>query len=147
YENLAVMLQRANVREAGYRVRLAPQGKGSRTGAADEGSQWGKLPEPDGAGGRPSGGAPLDSYPAYDLPPMPHLGRLQSEVEHRVFHDFLEHGHSRYERPLEGGYYQQVERELREVERSAPAEPVDEQVLQQQRMQYREVTAVDRPAR
>lgn len=147
YENLTVMLQRANVREAGYRVRLAPQGKSSRPGALDEGSQWGKLPEPDGAGGRPSGGAPLDHYPAYDLPPMPHLGRLQSEVEHRVFHDFLEHGHSRYERPLEGGYYQQVERELREVERSAPAEPIDEQVLQQERMQYREVTAVDRPAR
>ncbi|HEX5737722.1 MAG TPA: DUF1631 family protein, partial [Hydrogenophaga sp.] len=148
YENLAVMLQRANVREAGYRVRLSPQGKSPRAAGADadEGSQWGRLSEQDGAGARPSGGSPLE-YPSYDLPPMPHLGRLQSEVEHRVFHDFLEHGHSRYERPLEGGYYRQVERELQEVERSAPTEPIDEQMVQEQRTQYRDVTAVDRPAR
>lgn len=148
YENLAVMLQRANVREAGYRVRLAPEGKASRAAGLEGGSQWGQLAEQDGQGlvGGYSGGAPLES-PAYELPPMAQLGRLQSDVQHQVFHDFLEHGHSRFEQPLERGYYQQVERELQEVERSAPADAIDEQVVQQQRMQYRDVTAVDRPAR
>lgn len=146
YEKLALLLQQANVREAGYRVRLAPDGQGPRAAGGTEGSQWGQLSEQGGANGRHSGGAPLD-YPGHDLPPMSHLGRLQSDVQHRVFHDFLEHDHSRYERPLEGGYYQQVERELQEVERMAPAAPVDERLLQQQRMQYRDVTAVDRPAR
>jgi hypothetical protein len=147
YENLAVMLQRANVREAGYRVRLAPEGsKSMRAPGGQGGSQWGQLSEQDGVGTRQSGAAPLE-YLSHDLPPMQYLGRLHSEVQHRVFHDFLEHGHSRYEQPLEGGYYQQVQRELQEVERSAPIEPIDEQVVQQQRTQYRDVTAVDRPAR
>ncbi len=147
YENLAVMLQRANVREAGYRVRLAPEGKASRSAGLEGGSQWGQLAEQDGGqGSGHSGGAPLES-PGYELPPMSQLGRLQSDVQHRVFHDFLDHGHSHFEQPLEHGYYRQVERELQAVDRSAPQEAIDEQAVQQQRMRYRDVTAVDRPAR
>jgi hypothetical protein len=147
YAQLGVMLQRANVREAGYRVRLSPEGRPSRLSTLPEGSQWGALGEVEGQAPRVPAGYAGHSQPAYEMPPMSQLGRLHSDVQHQVFHDFLEHGHSHFEQPLERSYYRQVERELQDVDLSAPADAVDEEALYLERTQYRDVTAVDRPVR
>lgn len=145
YASLTDMLQRANVREAGYRVRLSPEGALSRPAGLGGGSQWGTP------GAEPQEGGYADPvFPdadGQDLPPMSQLGRLHSGVQRQVFHQFLEQEHQRYEQPLEVSYYRQVERELQEMLEALPVAPRNEQDIYRQRTQYRDVAAVDRPAR
>lgn len=147
YMHLVQMLQRANVREAGYRVRLAPDGAPVRPAGLDAGVRR-DMSVPGGAHHAP--GQPEVEQPvarAAELPPMSQLGRLHSGVQQQVFHQFLEQDSQRFEQPLEVDYYRQVERELEEMRDTLPPAPLDEQALDRQRTQYREVASVDRPAR
>jgi hypothetical protein len=82
-----------------------------------------------------------------DLPAMPQLGRAQSDIDHHVFHDFLERGGARFDAPLAHGYYQAVDEELATIERTAASAMVDLAAQQQVHAEYRSYAAVDRPAR
>jgi len=78
---------------------------------------------------------------------MPQLGRAQSDIDHHVFHDFLERGGARFDAPLAHGYYQAVDEELATIERTAASAMVDLAAQQQVHAEYRSYAAVDRPAR
>jgi hypothetical protein len=103
YERVALILQRANVQEAGYRVRLVDDaGSSTRSGglstrsgglglssrAAGLGvspnSQWQDMSHHVASGQDTPAWASADQ-----LPPMQALGRMQPGVDHQVFHDFL----------------------------------------------------------
>lgn len=157
YERVALILQRANVREAGYRVRLATEGGhstrsgglstrsgslSSRTGdLATHASHWQDLSGPVSLPSRPSW-AMADSLPA-----MPELARLRSNVDHEVFHDFLSQGGSHFDQALTHDYYDQVSEELAAIEAFAAIPVLDESMILEQSTRYRDLPVVDRPAR
>ncbi len=82
-----------------------------------------------------------------DLPAMPQLGRARSDIDHHVFHDFLQRGGARFDAPLAHAYYQAVDDELATIERTAASARVDLAAQQQQHTEYRSYSVVDRPAR
>lgn len=147
YGQLVQTLQQANVREAGYRVRLLPEGVSSRSAGLGPGPQWGP---PGQEGVDPWAASQAEAAQvlnAYGLPPMAQLGRLHSGMQRQGFHEFLEQDHQHYEQPLEQAYYRQVEQELEDMLNALPAAPLDPQALYERRNQYRDLSAVDRPAR
>lgn len=146
YEQLALMLQQANVQEAGYRVRLvadsqpsrySPLSSGGRLDDGTGGSQWATMGTP---------GMHADAPPAMALR-MGDLAREQTPLQHGVMQAFLEGEQGVFEDSLDNAYYEQVRRELTRVDAHAALPMLDEGVLEQQRNQYRDLPVVDRPAR
>lgn len=161
YERVALILQRANVQEAGYRVRLVDDaGASTRSGglstragglglssrAAGLGvspaSQWQEMGYTVGSGQDTPAWASADH-----LPPMQTLARMQPGVDHQVFHEFLNQGGKHFDRHLTPDYYEQVSEELAAIEAFAAIPVLDESMILEQRSQYRDLPVVDRPAR
>jgi hypothetical protein len=160
YERVALILQRANVQEAGYRVRLVDDaGASTRSGglstrsgglglssrAAGLGvsptSQWQEM-------GYATSGQDTPAWASADhLPPMQTLARMQPGVDHQVFHEFLNQGGKHFDRHLTPDYYEQVSEELAAIEAFAAIPVLDESMILEQRTQYRDLPVVDRPAR
>ncbi len=171
YEQIALLLQRNNVREATYRVRLVEEGPSTRGAVlssdnlmewGDATSRWGPLAGAQGAGGGGGGtgrngrsgsgsgggdGAGGMGANGFDLPEMPALARTHSRINHEVFQSFLADTSERFDQPLDDGYFEQVERELERVQASRTLPVLDEVVVQQQRREFQGLPAVDRPAR
>lgn len=160
YPAMAALLRRAHVREAGYRVRLmansAPvvrpgAGASPALNAVNDGHDYGDGGSGGSGGGGGGGGSGTNGSSAWgglgDLPAMPQLGRAQSDIDHQVFHDFLQRGGGRFDAPLAQTYYQAVDEELASIERMAASARVDLAAQQQQHAEYRSYAAVDRPAR
>ncbi len=191
YEKLATMLQKANVGEASYRVRLvadpqasrppAPQsrdmldfdlgdggGMSTRSGGyyggggnyansgyvqdtgfgAPAGGGFGSGGS--GMGGGQGGGSRfggLGTGGGDAMPSMQALGCERSQVSHNVFHDFMRGGDERFEQALTDEYYHQVQQDLERIQANASLPMLDDVVLAEERTQYRNLAAVDRPAR
>jgi hypothetical protein len=161
YERVALILQRANVQEAGYRVRLVEEsgastrsgGLSTRSGAlggssrsaglgGSHASQWQEAGESTRSGHHAPGWASAEQ-----LPPMQTLARMQPGEDHQVFHDFLRHGGQHFDRHLTPDYYEQVSEELAAIEAFAAIPVLDESMILEQQTQYRDLPVVDRPAR
>lgn len=145
YEQLALMLQKANVQEAGYRVRLVADAQPSRYstlssgGRLDDGasrSHWGQL-TPGGQGEAP---------PPMSLR-MGDLAREQTPLQHEVMQAFLAGEQGVFDNSLDNAYYEQVRRELTRVDAQAALPMLDEEAVEQARNQYRDLPVVERPAR
>ncbi len=148
YEQVAVMLQKANVQEAGYRVRLvadfqpsqlAPES--TRSWLEDDARKHAEDPRRDGVtspGGRP--GEPLALR-------MGDLARERSPLQHEVMQAFLGDRQGAFDQPLDNAFYEQVRRELTRVDAFARLPMQDPQALEREHRQRRELPAVDRPAR
>lgn len=135
YARLNAQLQRAQVHEAGYRVRLTSGGGGSGQGRTGQAAG-------EAANGLGTGARAMDS-----LPSLSQLGRLAPPLEQGAFEAFMESGHSHFQQPLGSGYYREVEQALADMDAGQPPAPVDETALEQQRRQHIGLPAVDRPAR
>ncbi|MDO9434565.1 DUF1631 family protein [Hydrogenophaga sp.] len=172
YERVALILQRANVQEAGYRVRLA-EGAGlsqGRTGGGAPSTRSSQLGGPashagglgdsasaaewqdqrahGGGHGGGHGGHGGSSSASFDrLPPMQSLARMQPGVDHQVLHEFLHQGGEQFERHLTPDYYEQVSEELAAIDAFAAIPLLDESMILEQQTQYRDLPVVDRPAR
>ena len=152
YVRLTLVLQRANVQEAGYRVRLLAEAPGA---AARSAAQAARAARAGAAGWSPSGPAPLDpgSDSTRDLHfggfmhDMPQLARLQTPVDNQYLHNFLEKGGQRYEQSLAPEYYEQVSEELAAIEAFAAIPTLDESMVVRRSEQYKALPVVDRPAR
>lgn len=161
YERVALILQRANVQEAGYRVRLVDDaGASTRSGglstrsgglglssrAAGLGvspnSQWQDPGDTGGSGHHAPGWSRGDQ-----LPPMQTLARMQPGEDHQLFHEFLSQGGKHFDRHLTQDYYEQVSEELAAIEAFAAIPVLDESMILEQQTQYRDLPVVDRPAR
>lgn len=148
YEQVALMLQKANVQEAGYRIRLvADVPTPSRMSSLSSG---GRLE--DGMGGSTHWGAyGAASNEMADLPPMSlrmgDLAREQTPLQHDVMQAFLAGEEGVFGARLDNSYYEQVRRELARVDAHAALPQLDEVVIERERTQYRDLPVVDRPAR
>ncbi|MFP5466335.1 MAG: DUF1631 family protein [Gammaproteobacteria bacterium] len=147
YEQVALKLQQANVQEAGYRVRLVADAPVSRlstlssSGRLEDGqggSQWGRLATP--GDGTTTAAAPMALH-------MGELAREQSALQHDVMQAFLAGEQSAFNDQLDNAYYEQVLRELTRVDAHGGRSRVDEEAIERQRNQYRDMPVVDRPAR
>ena len=146
YEQLALMLQRANVQEASYRVRLVADPQASKPAPHPrrdlldfEFTPGGVAYEPDRAQ------ANADTM---WLPPMADLARTAPMLDHDLMQQFLEQGGSTFDQPLDPTYYRALERERAALQAQARVLPVlDERVIEEERTRFRELPAVDRPVR
>jgi hypothetical protein len=141
YEQLALRLQQANVQEAGYRIRLVddPQASPGKAPARRDplnGDAQTLAPAAAGSGEQRE-----------PLPPMTALAGTQTRLDHRVFHDFLSERGDRFEQALDSGYYEQLAREQRVAQAQADLPLLDEVVVDRERVQFRGLPVVDRPAR
>lgn len=148
YEQVAQMLQKANVQEAGYRVRLVADFQPSQL-APESTRSWledghGRLAE-ERARDTPSGperqtGDPLALR-------MGDLARERSPLQHEVMQAFLGDRQGAFDQPLDNAFYEQVRRELTRVDAFARLPTQDPQALEREHRQRRELPAVDRPKR
>ena len=146
YEQVALMLQRANVQEASYRIRLvADVPSSSKMSPLSSG---GRLEEGMGATHWGGYGAPPE---AAEVPParlrMGDLAREQTPLQHEVMQAFLAGEEGVFGARLDNSYYEQVRRELARVDAHAALPQLDEVVIERERNQYRDLPVVDRPAR
>ena len=141
YEQLALRLQQANVQEAGYRIRLVddPQASPGSAPARRDLLNWDAQTLAPTAAGSGEQSEPL--------PPMTSLAGAQTRLDHRVFHDFLAERGDRFEQALDSGYYEQLTREQRIAQAQADLPLLDEVVVDRERVQFRGLPVVDRPAR
>lgn len=167
YLSATEQLRRANVAEAGYRVRLtvdAP-GAGARPAARFQGGPgdgfgggsgggWGDgtaaTGQGPGAGGTTGGGGFSGDDAAAilrNLPAMPLLARPQTAIQNHVFHEFLNQGAHEYDQALPQGYYQAVDDELAAIEHAAASAGPEDSAMQRLEADYRELPVVDRPVR
>lgn len=146
YEQVALMLQRANVQEASYRIRLvADTPSSSKMSPLSSG---GRLE--DGMGAMPWGGhgAPPEAAEAPSMSlRMGDLAREQTPLQHEVMQAFLSGEEGVFGARLDNSYYEQVRRELARVDAHAALPQLDEVVIERERNQYRDLPVVDRPAR
>lgn len=148
YEQVAQMLQKANVQEAGYRVRLvadfqpsqlAPES--TRSWLEDDARKHAEDRRREGMGS-PGGwaGEPMALR-------MGDLARERSPLQHEVMQAFLGDRQGAFDQPLDNAFYEQVRRELTRVDAFARLPVQDPQALEREHRQRRELPAVDRPAR
>jgi hypothetical protein len=164
YEQIALLLQRANVQEAGYRIRLvedAEPGRGSGFTPIEMdqiGSGWG---EP-GSGAGPGAGAGSPAAPgsgrglaagaaAAGAPGAPvsmqALGQIRSPLGGTVYQAFLQGRSAAFDAPLDPDFYDQVGQALAQVDAGVEQEPPDDEALAREQTRYQDLPAVDRPAR
>lgn len=137
YEQLASMLQHANVQEAGYRIRLMTE-SATLAGAASTSTGAGQPPQPGQDNQHPAAPWSMD---------MRDLARPQTALPRDVLQSFLDAEHSDFDHPLDTDYYEQVREELHAVNAQARAPRPSKQALAQERLRYRDVACVDRPTR
>lgn len=144
YENLALMLQRANVQEASYRVRLVADPQATRPAQPKRDLlDFGFTP-----GGQATGAAPAQPEPAHPfMPAMADLARAHPTLDHDVMQQFLQHGGEEYEQALNEQYFRQLDREMAAVKAEASLPVLDDAVLEEERTRFRDLPVVDRPAR
>ena len=155
YARLTLVLQRANVQEAGYRVRLLAEAPGAAARSAASAARSARGPGPAATEWNPSGQAPLEyrgdstgeAHFGDYVPDMPQLARLQTPVDNQYLHNFLERGGQRYEQTLAPEYYEQVSEELAAIEAFAAIPTLDESMVVRRSEQYKALPVVDRPAR
>ena len=143
YADIARMLQQARVQEAGYRIRLvadsAPGTHPSTRGWLDEGQT--------GEAGGPSQVAGHDPPPPPASLRMKDLAKAQTPLPHEVLQAFMAGRPGVFDQRLDNAYYEQVRQELNHVDVLAKLPQPGVAELQAQRLRYRELPAVDRPAR
>lgn len=145
YEQVALMLQRANVQEASYRIRLVDDPEAGRQASS---SGFAPVDAPHAGGGRNADGAEgTDGHGLDAEGGMKALGRSQSRIGSSVFQAFLSDPKASFGGPLDQGFYDQVDQELRQVSASAGSSVPDDTVIQREQARYRNLPAVDRPAR
>ncbi|MDD3784731.1 MAG: DUF1631 family protein [Hydrogenophaga sp.] len=146
YEQVALMLQRANVLEASYRIRLVADSPSSSRMAPL--SSGGRLE--DGAGVT-SWGSEGSLHERPELPPMSlrmgDLAREQTPLQHEVMRAFLSDEDGVFDARLDNSYYEQVRRELARVDAQAALPQLDEVVIERELNRYRDLPVVERPAR
>lgn len=155
YARLTLVLQRANVQEAGYRVRLLAEAPGAAARSAASAARASRGVGPAATEWHPSGQAPLEyrgdstgeAHFGDHVPDMPQLARLQTPVDNQHLHNFLERGGQRYEQTLAPEYYEQVSEELAAIEAFAAIPTLDESMVVRRSEQYKSLPVVDRPAR
>ena len=155
YARLTLVLQRANVQEAGYRVRLLAEAPGAAARSAAGAARASRGAGPAATEWHPSGQAPLEyrgdstgeAHFGDFVPDMPQLARLQTPVDNQYLHNFLERGGQRYEQSLAPEYYEQVSEELAAIEAFAAIPTLDESMVVRRSEQYKSLPVVDRPAR
>lgn len=153
YEQIALMLQRANVQEASYRIRLVEDAEPARGGSGSGftpiemeqiGRGWGAPGSKSGAGsGQESGvgtaaGAPVS---------MQALGQVRSPLGGTVYQAFLHSRSAAFDAPLEPSFYEQVDQALSQVAARAEQEAPDDEALALEQTRYQDLPAVDRPTR
>ncbi len=145
YEQIALMLQRANVQEASYRIRLVEDaepgrvmgGSGFTPIEMDQiGSGWG-APGSRSASGT-GAGAPVG---------MQALGQARSPLGGTVYQAFLHSRSAAFDAPLDPTFFEQVEQALAQVDANADQAPPDDDALAREQTRYQDLPAVDRPAR
>ena len=143
YEQLALMLQRANVQEASYRIRLVEDPEASRAASMAYDTQSSLLSPDEGAEGRYAGG-----QGHFSLPAMGALARASTPLGTEVFQAFLSGPSRSFEAVLDSAYYDQVRDELLQVDAWAAVPDLhDEAAEQAELLRYRDMPAVDRPSR
>ncbi len=143
YEQLALMLQRANVQEASYRIRLVEDPEASRAASMAHDVQPNMLsPEEAGAGNHAGG------HSHFSMPAMGALARASTPLGTEVFQAFLSGPSRSFEAVLDAAYYDQVRDELVQVDAWAAVPDLhDEAAEQAELLRYRDMLAVDRPSR
>ena len=140
YEQIALMLQRANVQEASYRIRLVDDPEAARPASS---SGFAPIEMEHIAEGWSAGDAAgLDTGMG-----MKALGRSRSHIGGSVFQAFLSDPKASFEGRLDQDFYEQVDKELRQVSGFAGLPVLDDVVIQREQARYRDLPAVDRPAR
>lgn len=152
YLSATEQLRRANVAEAGYRVRLAVDapGAGARLAAHAPGGPGGGFGGGWGDGTAATGQGPAGGDAAVglqNLPDMPLLARPQTAIQDHVFHEFLNQGAYEYDQALPRGYYQAVDEALAAIEHAAATASPEDSAMQRLEADYRELPVVDRPVR
>ena len=149
YEQIALLLQRANVQEASYRIRLvedAEPGRGSGGSGftpieMDQiGSGWGAPGSRSGSG---SGFGTGQGAPAS----MQALGQARSPLGGTVYQAFLHSRSAGFDAQLDRSFYEQVNQALAQVDANADQETPDDEALEREQTRYQDLPAVDRPAR
>ena len=147
YGQVALMLQQARVQEAGYRIRLVADGSPQ---TATHLSTRGWLEE--GTGSEHAGLPPFQDGPQ-DAPPQPmslrmkDLARTQTPLQHEVLQAFMAGEQAVFDHPLDNAYFEQVRQELHHVDLLARLPQPAPEELEQERTLYRDLPAVERPAR
>ncbi len=146
YEQLALMLQKANVQEASYRVRLVADPQASKPPPPPKRDllDFGFTPTGMAVPSSPQSSAHMDT--AW-LPPMADLARTAPMLDHDVMQQFLENGGAVFDQPLDQNFYRAIERERAELQAQAALPVLDEVVLEEERTRFRDLPAVDRPVR
>jgi Protein of unknown function (DUF1631) len=144
YGQIALLLQQARVQEAGYRIRLVAD-----TPAGAHLSTRGWLEE--GRTGEASAGMGL--APVGEVPPQPmslrmkDLARPQTLLQHEVLQAFMEGEKGVFDHRLDNTFFEQVRQELHHVDLLARLPLPDAAELEEERLRYRDMPVVDRPAR
>ena len=146
YGQVALMLQQARVQEAGYRIRLVADGSPQ---SATHLSTRGWLEE--GSPSERAGLAPSREGLDTPAPPMSlrmkDLARTQTPLQHEVLQAFMAGEQAVFDHPLDNAYFEQVRQELHHVDLLARLPQPAPEELEQERTRYRDLPAVERPAR
>ncbi len=143
YEQLALMLQRANVQEASYRIRLVEDPEASRAATLTQEVAEDMMSPSEG-------GVARDTRVAghIPLPAMGHLARANTPLGTDVFQAFLSGPARTFETALDTAYYNQVRDELLDVDAWAAAPDLHDDAAEESELQrYRSIPVVDRPSR
>ncbi len=153
YEQIALLLQRANVQEASYRIRLVEDAEPGRTGSGSGftpiemdqiGSGWGAPGPRSGAGSGSGSGSETGTGAAVS---MQALGQARSPLGGTVYQAFLHSRSAAFDAPLDPSFYEQVDQALAQVDESADQDAPDDEALAREQTRYQDLPAVDRPAR
>ncbi|HEY9095554.1 MAG TPA: DUF1631 family protein, partial [Hydrogenophaga sp.] len=148
YEHLALMLQKANVESASYRIRLADDPESTRGAAVSAFTPVEVVGQQIERGSSQPMAWPHSRQPN-GMPAMRSMGRASSQVDSSVFHALLTAQPEAFEQPLESDFYDQVQAELRQVDAMAAADAfdLDDEVSEEDASAYRRLPAVDRPSK
>ena len=155
YEQIALLLQRANVQEASYRIRLVEDTESGRGGESSGftpiemdqiGSGWGAPGLRSGTGSGSSRGSVSETGSGAQVS-MQALGQARSPLGGTVYQAFLQSRSAGFDAPLDPSFYEQVDQALAQVDASAFAEKPDDDDLAREQTRYQDLPAVDRPAR
>ncbi len=149
YEQIALLLQRANVQEASYRIRLVEDAEPGRSGSGSGftpiemdqvGSGWGAPGSRSGFGsGTGTGQGAQVSMQA--------LGQERSPLGGSVYQAFLHNRSVSFDSPLDPSFYEQVDQALAQMGAGADQETPDDEALEREQTRYQDLPAVDRPTR
>lgn len=144
YENLALMLQRANVQEASYRVRLVADPQATRPAQPKRDLlDFGFTPSGVATEAAPARPEPVHPF----MPAMGDLARAHPTLDHDVMQQFLQQGGEEYAQALNEQYFRQLDREMAAMQAEASLPVLDDAVLEEERTRFRDLPVVDRPAR